>query len=105
MINAPLLHSAGLHFIQLIHFGHREYYPTIGRFITPDPIGFAGGDVDVYGYCLDDPINFHDRTGLEGKSEAKKSPKNNAKRKEETNKYIKKINKMNAGSNGNKTKI
>uniref|UniRef100_UPI0025C6060E RHS repeat-associated core domain-containing protein n=1 Tax=Desulfovibrio sp. UCD-KL4C TaxID=2578120 RepID=UPI0025C6060E len=56
----------------LIHFGHREYDPTIGRFITPDPIGFAGGDVDVYGYCLDDPINFYDRTGLEGKSEKNK---------------------------------
>nr|WP_291330390.1 RHS repeat-associated core domain-containing protein [Desulfovibrio sp. UCD-KL4C] len=47
-----------------MHFGHREYDPAIGRFITPDPIGFAGGDVDVYGYCLDDPINFYDRTGL-----------------------------------------
>ncbi|MBI9112993.1 RHS repeat-associated core domain-containing protein [Maridesulfovibrio ferrireducens] len=41
-----------------------EYALTIGRFITPDPIGLAGGDVDVYGYCLDDPINFHDRTRL-----------------------------------------
>ncbi len=59
----------------LIHFGHREYDPAIGRFITPDPIGFAGGDVDVYGYCLDDPINFYDRTGLEGKSEEKEGGK------------------------------
>ncbi len=25
--------------------------------------------MDVYGYCLDDPINFHDQTGLAGKSE------------------------------------
>ncbi|SDK59052.1 RHS repeat-associated core domain-containing protein [Maridesulfovibrio ferrireducens] len=50
----------------LVHFGYREYDPAIGRFITPDPIGFAGGDVDVYGYCLDDPINFVDRTGLMG---------------------------------------
>ncbi|MBI9111614.1 RHS repeat domain-containing protein [Maridesulfovibrio ferrireducens] len=56
----------------LVHLGYREYNPTIGRFITPDPIGLAGGDVDVYGYCLDDPINFHDRTGLAGKSEEKK---------------------------------
>ncbi|WP_031481664.1 RHS repeat domain-containing protein [Maridesulfovibrio frigidus] len=48
----------------LVHFGYREYDPRIGRFITPDPVGFAGGDVDVYGYCLDDPINFVDRTGL-----------------------------------------
>ncbi|WP_291330218.1 hypothetical protein [Desulfovibrio sp. UCD-KL4C] len=28
--------------------------------------------MDVYGYCLDDPINFHDRTGLAGKSEESK---------------------------------
>ncbi|SDK73687.1 RHS repeat-associated core domain-containing protein [Maridesulfovibrio ferrireducens] len=53
----------------LVHLGYREYDPTIGRFVTPDPIGLAGGDVDVYGYCLDDPINFHDRTGLAGESE------------------------------------
>ncbi|SDL07673.1 RHS repeat-associated core domain-containing protein [Maridesulfovibrio ferrireducens] len=56
----------------LVHLGYREYDPAIGRFITPDPIGLAGGDVDVYGYCLDDPINFHDRTGLTGESEEKK---------------------------------
>ncbi|WP_291329654.1 RHS repeat-associated core domain-containing protein [Desulfovibrio sp. UCD-KL4C] len=63
--------AAGLHDKDtgLIHFGYREYDPTIGRFITPDPLGLAGGDVDVYGYCLDDPINFYDRTGLAGESE------------------------------------
>ncbi|SMF23537.1 hypothetical protein [Desulfovibrio gilichinskyi] len=27
--------------------------------------------MDVYGYFLDDPINFHDRTGFAGKSEGK----------------------------------
>ncbi|WP_291330216.1 RHS repeat-associated core domain-containing protein [Desulfovibrio sp. UCD-KL4C] len=59
----------------LVHLGYREYDPAIGRFITPDPLGFAGGDVDVYGYCLDDPINFHDRTGLAGKSEGKSGGK------------------------------
>ncbi|TIH13004.1 hypothetical protein D0S45_15890, partial [Marinifilum sp. JC120] len=48
----------------LIHFGYREYDPVIGRFISPDPMGYDGGDVDVYGYCLDDPINFVDRNGL-----------------------------------------
>ncbi len=56
----------------LVHFGYRDYDPTIGRFTTPDPIGLAGGDVDVYGYCLDDPINFHDRTGLAGQSQESK---------------------------------
>nr|WP_051676956.1 RHS repeat-associated core domain-containing protein [Maridesulfovibrio frigidus] len=58
--------AAGLHDKDtgLIHFGYREYDPAIGRFITPDPIGLAGGDIDIYGYCLDDPINFIDRVGL-----------------------------------------
>jgi len=49
----------------LVHLGAREYDPSIGRFIQPDPLGYAGGDVDVYGYCLDDPINLLDPMGLE----------------------------------------
>ncbi len=53
----------------LVHFGFREYDPSIGRFITPDPLGLAGGDVDVYGYCADDPVNFIDRIGLQDESE------------------------------------
>ncbi|UZP69164.1 RHS repeat-associated core domain-containing protein [Desulfovibrio mangrovi] len=50
----------------LVHLGYREYDPRIGRFIQPDPLGYAGGDVDVYGYCLDDPVNLVDPLGLEG---------------------------------------
>jgi RHS repeat-associated protein len=49
----------------LVHLGYREYDPRIGRFIQPDPLGYAGGDVDVYGYCLDDPVNLVDPLGLE----------------------------------------
>ena len=30
-----------------------------------DPILFAGGDTDLYGYCLNDPINFIDPFGLD----------------------------------------
>jgi len=33
----------------LVHIGYREYDPIIDRFITPVPLGFAGGDMDVYG--------------------------------------------------------
>lgn len=62
----------------MIHFGYREYDPATGRFISPDPLGYAGGDVDLYGYCGDDPVNFVDRLGLfdesssadDGKSES-----------------------------------
>lgn len=50
----------------LLHMGLREYDPAVGRFTTPDPLGEAGGDVDLYGYCWDDPVNFVDRSGLRG---------------------------------------
>ena len=36
----------------------------MGRFISEDPIGFAGGDVNLYGYCLNNPVNFVDPYGL-----------------------------------------
>lgn len=48
----------------LIHFLFRDYDPATGFFIQPDPLGLRGGDVDVYGYCLDDPVNLVDPLGL-----------------------------------------
>jgi RHS repeat-associated protein len=39
----------------LVHFGARDYDPTTGRWTGPDPIGFAGGDADLYRYVGDDP--------------------------------------------------
>ena len=50
----------------LIHFLFRDYDPATGFFIQPDPLGLRGGDVDVYGYCLDDPVNLVDPLGLKG---------------------------------------
>jgi uncharacterized protein RhaS with RHS repeats len=50
--------------MKLVHFGYRDYDPDVGRFTTKDPIGYAGGDSDLYGYCLDDPVNFYDAKGL-----------------------------------------
>ena len=41
----------------------RFYDPKIGRFISEDPIGFAGGDENLYGYVLNNPISFTDPTG------------------------------------------
>ncbi len=42
----------------------RFYGPTIGRFISEDPIGFAGGDVNRYGYVGENPTNATDPSGL-----------------------------------------
>ncbi|MBT4026280.1 RHS repeat-associated core domain-containing protein [Desulfobacula sp.] len=47
----------------LVRFGYRDYDPDIGRWTAKDPIGFAGGDTDLYGYVLNDPVNLVDPTG------------------------------------------
>jgi len=46
---------------------HRYFDPTLGRYITPDPVGIAAGE-NPYVYCAADPINFFDETGLRGHS-------------------------------------
>lgn len=48
----------------LTHFGAREYDATTGRWLPRDPIGFAGGDTNLYRYVGNDPVNFVDPTGL-----------------------------------------
>jgi len=45
-------------------FGARYYDPEVGRWITPDPLGFVNGP-DVYLYCLNNPINSVDPNGLD----------------------------------------
>ena len=42
----------------------RYYNPTIGRWTTEDPIGFAGGDTNLYRYVRNDPTNVTDADGL-----------------------------------------
>nr|WP_252737897.1 DUF1566 domain-containing protein [Marinobacter salexigens] len=49
----------------LIRFGYRDYDPKTGRWTARDPIGFAGGDTNLYGYVLGDPVNWIDPTGLQ----------------------------------------
>jgi RHS repeat-associated protein len=63
----PIGFAGGLHdrdtgFVRL---GFRDYDPDIGRWTAKDPIFFAGGDTDLYGYVLNDPINLIDPLGLE----------------------------------------
>jgi RHS repeat-associated protein len=52
---------------QLVHFGYREYDPYTGKWTSKDPIDFSGGDTNLYGYVLGDPINLVDPDGLMGK--------------------------------------
>jgi len=47
----------------LVRMGAREYDPVAGRFISPDPIGFAGGDTNLYAYALNDPVDLLDPDG------------------------------------------
>jgi RHS repeat-associated protein len=49
----------------LFYMRARYYDPEVGRFITKDPIGFLGGDVNFYAYVANNPINWIDPEGLE----------------------------------------
>jgi len=48
----------------LTRFGARDYDAEVGRWTAKDPILFEGGDWNLYGYVLQDPVNFFDPDGL-----------------------------------------
>jgi RHS repeat-associated protein len=48
----------------LYYYRARFYDPMEGRFISKDPIGFAGGDFNLYGYVSNNPENWIDPYGL-----------------------------------------
>ena len=48
---------------KLTRFGARDYDAYIGRWTTKDPIRFNGGDTNLFGYVLADPINGIDPEG------------------------------------------
>ena len=49
--------------IRLTRFGARDYDAQTGRWTAKDPILFAGGDTNLYGYVFNDPMNFIDING------------------------------------------
>ena len=48
----------------LYYYRARYYQPALHRFVSEDPIGFAGGDFNVYAYVRGNPLSFVDPTGL-----------------------------------------
>lgn len=49
--------------LKYVKFGLRSYEPSLGRWLSKDPIGFDGGDSNLYGYVLQDPVNLIDYNG------------------------------------------
>jgi RHS repeat-associated protein len=49
---------------RLVQFGARNYDPYVGRWISQDPIRFAGMSANLYSYAGGDPINVSDPTGM-----------------------------------------
>ncbi|MDR0580276.1 MAG: RHS repeat-associated core domain-containing protein [Campylobacteraceae bacterium] len=64
-LNIPIGFAGGLydHHTKLTKFGYREYDSYTGRWTSKNPIRYEGGDSNLYGYVLGDPINFVDPTG------------------------------------------
>ena len=48
----------------LYNYRARAYAPALGRFLQPDPFGYAAG-ANLYGYVGADPVNFSDPFGLQ----------------------------------------
>ena len=61
----PFGFAGGLydHDSKLTRFGVRDYDAETGRWTAKDPIRFEGGDANLYGYVLGDPVNTIDPKG------------------------------------------
>ncbi len=50
-------------FLTMYYYRGRYYEPAFQRFISQDPMDFSGGDTNLYGYVLKDPLVLRDPTG------------------------------------------
>ena len=55
-------------------YRNRMYSPQLGRFLQPDPTGFAAGDMNLFRYCGGDPVNRVDPFGLASAHKPQSSP-------------------------------
>jgi RHS repeat-associated protein len=49
----------------LYYYRARYYHPSAQRFVSDDPLGFAGGDTVLSAYVANSPTNFSDSLGLQ----------------------------------------
>jgi len=49
--------------LALYDYRNRTYSPALGRFLQPDPIRFDAGDVNLYRYVSNNPVNWVDPEG------------------------------------------
>ena len=70
-VGCPVLSSAAGRPIDektgLSDYRARFYDPGVGRFISEDPSGFAGGDTNLFRYVGNDPLDRVDPSGLTAK--------------------------------------
>src|ERR1700688_875377 len=50
--------------LNLYFYRARYYNPALQRFISEDPLGFRGGDANLYDYAFESPTNLIDPFGL-----------------------------------------
>jgi uncharacterized protein RhaS with RHS repeats len=50
--------------LPLYYYRARYYHPGLQRFLSEDPIEFAGGDPNLYLYVANNPIRYTDELGL-----------------------------------------
>jgi RHS repeat-associated protein len=49
----------------LYHTAARTYHPTLQRFLSEDPSGYGGGDINLFAYAGTDPVGTSDPSGLD----------------------------------------
>jgi RHS repeat-associated protein len=53
-----------IHELEIYDYRNRFYLPATGRFLQSDPTGFGAGDMNLFRYVGDDPVDKADPLGL-----------------------------------------